>query len=184
MGVSKGLETIEYYDRLSESYDELYGDEQEAKYSLILERIAPRGIVLDLGCGTGLLFRKLSQLPDVKRIVGVDFSLGMLSKAKQRKCLQADLIAADIRLLPLRENSVDEAFSITVIDSLEFLRKCLSEIRGVLRGSRFTFSVCKAVKLSGEKARQTLREKGFSNLRLASEEEIKDVVYFATRNDS
>ncbi|GAG34282.1 unnamed protein product, partial [marine sediment metagenome] len=52
----------EAYDALGgRIYDLRYAEEQESKYRLLLERIRPEAadVVLDVGCGTGLLLRRL-----------------------------------------------------------------------------------------------------------------------------
>ncbi|MEO8292675.1 MAG: ubiquinone/menaquinone biosynthesis methyltransferase [Actinomycetota bacterium] len=63
-------------------------------------RLPGRSLVLDLACGTGDLCRELDGAG--YRVVGIDFSHGMLRAARTR----APLVEADILRLPVRDRSV------------------------------------------------------------------------------
>jgi ubiquinone/menaquinone biosynthesis C-methylase UbiE len=72
-------------------------------------------VVLDVGCGTGVLTRMLARLPHVDRVIGVDPAFSLLDKARE---LAADLCnvsfqEADGRTLPF----ADESFDVVVFDS-------------------------------------------------------------------
>lgn len=103
----------EYYDKLADVYDELYGQEQTVKYLKALAYVSGSRIV-DVGCGTGIGTGLLSP----RYVLCVDISLGMLRKAAARG-LDIDLLAADAYLLPLRRRSFDTALAITVFERLE-----------------------------------------------------------------
>lgn len=65
------------------------------------------GVVVDLGCGTGQLTRRLTvQFPDAL-VVGIDYSAGMLSEAAGRVHVAASLLQSDALELPLRHANVD-----------------------------------------------------------------------------
>ena len=69
-------------DRTAPYYDERFGDLQRAKYELALSRLdSPlgAGLLLDLGCGTGLLAEHLG-----RTLIGVDLSSQMLARAVGR----------------------------------------------------------------------------------------------------
>ncbi len=70
---------MQRYDLTAHMYDERYAEEQKAKFERALEavKIPSKSLVLDIGCGTGLLFKHLSSAPE--GIVGVDLSKKVLS---------------------------------------------------------------------------------------------------------
>ncbi|MDH5815861.1 MAG: class I SAM-dependent methyltransferase [Candidatus Nezhaarchaeota archaeon] len=129
------------YDLTSEFYEELYGGEQEKKFASIISldplKFSKFNVVLDAGCGTGLITKKLLGRGDF--IVGVDFSKGMLQKAKEKlgKAAEVDFVLGDVEYLPFRSKSFDLVLSITVLQNccpsraLKSLLRVLSK-RGVL----------------------------------------------------
>ncbi len=139
------------YNTTSSSYDDLYRDEQIEKYNEIrdvlksfLSRKMQILVILDAGCGTGLLLEYLYQLLThvlVKPLIyyiGLDFSIGMLSQAKKKinqslGRVLVDLILSDIDYLPLRDKVIDTLVSITVIQNLPSMRKTLMELFRVVK---------------------------------------------------
>ncbi|MEM2091767.1 MAG: methyltransferase domain-containing protein [Candidatus Bathyarchaeia archaeon] len=113
---------IRHYDRLAKIYDSLYGDEQRLKIKEILNAIdlCWSDLVLDVGCGTGLLFGHIHDL--VSAIVGVDISLGALMVAKdfiKRIGLKnVSLVRADADYLPFKDGIFDKVFAITLLQNL------------------------------------------------------------------
>lgn len=61
----------------------------------------PKALLLDLACGTGDFCRLLER--QGYRVLGIDFSVGMLTRAKTK----AALVQADVTTLPIRSQSVD-----------------------------------------------------------------------------
>ena len=99
------------YDEIAEGYDELYGEEQRAKYGLVLKLVEPLEPALDAGCGTGMLLELLQCYS-----VGVDLSLEMLKVAKRRgRGERGDLVCGDAERMPLRDRSFRSAYSVTVV---------------------------------------------------------------------
>lgn len=103
---------IEYYDKLSESYDELYGEEQRVKYLKSLAFVEGER-VLDVGCGTGLGLPYLGG----RYVLCLDISLGMLRRAVARGGDLVDFLVADAYRLPLRAKAFDVALAITVFEN-------------------------------------------------------------------
>lgn len=66
-------------------------------------RLPSRALVLDLACGTGDLCEELSH--ERYRPMGVDFSLGMLRRARERSSVP--LLQADVLRLPVRDAAAD-----------------------------------------------------------------------------
>jgi len=142
------------YNITSENYDELYSDEQVAKYEESLEALMEslrevngRGILCDIGCGT-LLFRMFIQERDIEKdivyYVGLDLSEGMLARARRRVDALSDVVQADAEHLPLRRKTCSVSVSYTVIDLLPAPEKMLSECRRVTRTACIISSLKKA----------------------------------------
>lgn len=100
--------TMSYYDLIVKSYDELYGDEQAAKYASAI-RTRPRGRVLDVGCGIGLLYGYLIERMNVRPeiYVGIDVSFESLRELRRRYLHSGvvEAIAADAEHPPFRDGS-------------------------------------------------------------------------------
>lgn len=89
--------------------------------------------ILDVGCGNGRLLETLKD----KNIeyTGVDFSINLIEKAKQRYP-QANFSVAEITNLPYENESFDSVFAIAVfhhIPSKDYRQKALSELHRILK---------------------------------------------------
>ena len=117
-------EVMRKYNITSRNYDELYGEEQKSKYKLAFMRIKHlKGIILDAGCGTALLYKFLNKkaLGKLKLYVGIDLSDGMLWRAKgevSRETIPAELIRADADFLPFRDKVFDAIFAFTLLQNM------------------------------------------------------------------
>ena len=117
-------EVMRKYNVTSRNYDELYGEEQKSKYKLAFMRIKHlKGIILDAGCGTALLYKFLNKkaLGKLKLYVGIDLSDGMLWRAKgkvSRETIPAELIRADADFLPFRDKVFDAIFAFTLLQNM------------------------------------------------------------------
>ena len=81
-------------------------------------RLPARALILDLACGTGDVCEELSG--EGYRPVGVDFSLGMLRRARRRSTVA--LVQADVLRLPVRDAAADGVtcgFALRNVVSLE-----------------------------------------------------------------
>ena len=85
--------------------------------------------VLDAGVGTGRFAGPLQKLGH--KIVGVDISTKMLSKAKEKGTV--DLVKGDIRHLPFRDESFDTTLSVHVLHLISEWAGALFEISRVTR---------------------------------------------------
>ena len=105
---------IAYYNELSKDYDKLYAREQLDKYAILFKTayvgIERANLLVDLGCGTGLLLEYLqvvSGCANTIYYVCIDFSLGMISRAVEKHrgkgLYYVDYVVADINSIPLRE---------------------------------------------------------------------------------
>gem|GEM_PF-493525 len=105
------IKVMRWYDAIAEGYDELYGEEQKAKFNLT--DVKRNGAILDCGCGTGLL---LAILPHEPMTVGLDLSEKMLRKAKRKLGGKVHLVQGDALTPPFRSSVFDTVYSFTVMD--------------------------------------------------------------------
>ncbi len=122
-----------YYDAIVESYNKLYGFEQEKKYAQVLDSIKEGSIALDIGCGTGLFMEKIKD--KFKLVVGVDSSLGMLKKASKYE--NVVYVNCDATKLPFVDKVFDTVFSFSVMQDVKDKEKFLSEASRVCRSKAF-----------------------------------------------
>ncbi|UCD43986.1 MAG: methyltransferase domain-containing protein [Candidatus Bathyarchaeota archaeon] len=116
------------YDALGgRLYDIRYRQEQEAKYEVITSDLnpGPLDLVLDDGCGTGMLLKRLDSC-----YVGVDLSMGLLSTARDltRELANSHIILADADALPFRHHVFDAVFAVTLIQNTPDPERTLDEI--------------------------------------------------------
>ncbi len=127
------------YDETPDVYDRRYSEIQRTKYPILLDMLSPRPgeTVLDLGCGTGLARATLDEAGLIA--VGMDFSIGMLKRAAERR--QPRLVLANCIRLPFRQASFDQLLGATVIQNIAKKHEALAEISRVLRkGGRAVLS--------------------------------------------
>jgi demethylmenaquinone methyltransferase/2-methoxy-6-polyprenyl-1,4-benzoquinol methylase len=96
----------------------------------------PGGTVLDLGCGPGGSGHRLGESvgPD-GRVVGLDYSSGMVRRAQRRldSVPPADVIRADAATLPLATDSVDGVLASLALSAMPRLDRVLDEVARVVR---------------------------------------------------
>lgn len=174
-----GRRARESYDGLGgRLYDDRYRLEQAAKYDEILRHVEPsvEDIVLDDGCGTGLLMERLRS-----HAVGLDLSHGLLSTARARlvKGRPAFLIQADASMLPFRERVFDKAFAVTLIQNTPHPEHVLRELKRVSRpGSVVAVTALKKSFTPGD-LKRLLSVSGLVESHLVLDEELKDWIAFA-----
>jgi len=88
--------------------------------------------VLDVGCGTGQLAARLRRELPGTRVVGCDFSLGMLHQARARD-RRASWVQGDAGRLPFRDGTFDAVVSTEAFHWFPDRRRALAELRRVLR---------------------------------------------------
>jgi ubiquinone/menaquinone biosynthesis C-methylase UbiE len=101
----------------------------EEELILDLLRPAPGEIILDAGCGTGVF--TLDILSFGARVIGLDISLPMLTRAAQKAGeYPFQTVLADMATLPFQENSFDKVVSVTAI---EFFKDAKDAVRELFR---------------------------------------------------
>jgi len=137
----KGRRIRERYEATAKGYDELYRAEQYEKFSVALKRVNPRGLVLDAGCGTGLLaeyMRVSGYLDNIDGYYCLDYSHNMLKIAKWRLThicpIKCYVIEGNVMHLPFPDNIFDVTYSFTVLDLVDNLDIAVNELLRVTRG--------------------------------------------------
>ena len=92
----------------------------------------PGEFILDAGCGTGVF--TLDMISRGARVVGIDLSLSMIRRARQKaRSPQLRIISADILRLPFPENSFDKTVSVTALEFIPDGQKAITELLRVTR---------------------------------------------------
>jgi len=122
------------YDSLAESYDTRWRKYIDATLAMAIEPLQLAGDehVLDVGCGTGELERRLLERWPMLRVTGVDLSPNMLRQAAE-KGTGAATVAAEAHRLPLRDTSFDLAICANAFHYFRQPDNALAEMRRVLR---------------------------------------------------
>jgi ubiquinone/menaquinone biosynthesis C-methylase UbiE len=81
-------------------------------HQMVLRELAEHGMgrVLDVGCGTGILTARLAGEAGAELVAGCDFSLGMLTQARERDG-RIGWVQADALRLPIADGAFDAVVS-------------------------------------------------------------------------
>lgn len=173
----KKRDVMAHYDTLGgRIYDLRYGHEQTAKYDVIFSRwsIDTADLVLDVGCGTGLLLSKIKAFS-----IGVDISIILLRRARKRVRRGLGLVQCDAEHLPFRDGVFNKILAVTVIQNIPRPENFLLEIKRVSKmGSDIVISILK--KLEFERFRDLIESSGLSIKSSFEDEEVEDWIIFAS----
>jgi len=125
---------MELFDAWPEKYEEWfatpvgkYVQKYEAEILVKFVDPVPGEIQLDIGCGSGIFSEYLVSYGS--KVIGVDVSLPMLIRARERlftfKFIPA---ASDMNLLPFTENVFDKVVSMTAIEFVEDAKQAVNEM--------------------------------------------------------
>lgn len=131
----KKRDVMHRYDLTAHIYDMRYAEEQTTKIetAIVSINLNKQGLVLDVGCGTGLLLDYVSN--EVDAIVGLDISRKILlqTKKRARKSPNVHLVLADADNIPLKEDISNHAFALTLIQNTPNPLITLNEIKRVAK---------------------------------------------------
>lgn len=129
------------FDGLAELYDETRGGEPRGDEfaELITEHLTrpDEGTILEVGVGTGVIALGLAKRG--YEVVGVDVSVPMLARARQR--VGPTVILGDAMDLPVASHSVPSAVSVWVVQSVRDPLRLFAEVARVL-DPRGRYVVC------------------------------------------
>ena len=126
----KKREVMLHYDKIAASYDAQYADEQNAKMKAALSNVhlKENSLILDMGCGTGLLFPHIAD--KAKLLVGIDTSAKLLKQAQKRAKQHPNItvIQADADHTPFKNQTFHTIFAITLLQNMPDPTATLKEI--------------------------------------------------------
>ncbi|RLI15903.1 hypothetical protein DRO41_03370 [Candidatus Bathyarchaeota archaeon] len=130
----KKRDLMQRYNLTAHLYDMRYAEEQNVKFDVALKNVTVEdGLILDVGCGTGLLFNRIAEKTET--VVGLDFSKKLLFEAKKRgrKLRNVHLVLADADNMPFKEDVFDRVFAFTVVQNTPNPAETLREIKRVAK---------------------------------------------------
>lgn len=121
------------YDEIANIYDQRYRRAYRPKgiatKLLGLARDVWAERILEVGCGTG---HWLSVLQTEAQVYGIDFSFGMLQKARERK-RTFSLIRGDVNSLPFQNKTFDMIFCVNALHHFDNPSRFIQASRQLLR---------------------------------------------------
>jgi ubiquinone/menaquinone biosynthesis C-methylase UbiE len=120
--------SMEYYDTLAAGYDELHGEEQRRKLTIlkIYLKVEKDELMLDVGCGTGIS----SEFFDC-RIIGIDNSKEMLLEARRKSRGNAVYILAEGEHLPFKAGVFDCTICVTALHNFTSPKNAMRDMKRV-----------------------------------------------------
>jgi demethylmenaquinone methyltransferase/2-methoxy-6-polyprenyl-1,4-benzoquinol methylase len=166
------------YDYSASVYDVQYGEEQEAKIEAALDevRLGKSSLVLDVGCGTGLLFPHIAT--DVDFLVGLDFSRKILKQAWKRAKQYGNvaILQADADFLPFSDETFNHVFAITILQNIPDPLRCLQEIKRVAKSEATVIVTGLKKEFSMERLKQLLKRACLKISLMKMDEQLKGYV--------
>ena len=171
------------YDSTAEMYEIRYAKEQATKYKAALEHLdINSGSVVDVGCGTGLLFSEVAA--EAQEVVGVDVSGKLLLQARERARIfrNVQLVQADADHLPFKNDHFSVVFAFTMLQNMPKPLETLSEIKRIAEcGASVVVTGLKKV-FSFEAFQALLREAGLQVVFHDETDSLKCYVAVTVRN--
>lgn len=126
-----------HYAFLAPIYDRIWARYLEATLSRTIAMMALRGneSILDVGCGTGELERRIVQVHPQQPMVGLDLTQAMLVRARAKLAAypQLQFIEGDSQQLPFPDASFDIVVSCSALHYMRDPQRVIRECARVLR---------------------------------------------------
>ena len=131
----ENLSVVDEYSRLAPDYDTRWSSYIEATTRETITRLnlGPRGRLLDVGCGTGVLLHRVSQSHPDAQLAGIDPVPGMLAVARRRLGSAAELREGWAEALPYEAAKFDVVVSCNMFHYVRRPLVALGEMERVLR---------------------------------------------------
>jgi len=182
---NKKRKVMRRYDHSALVYDNQYAEEQEAKIKAALDelKLNKDSSVLDVGCGTGLLFPHLAE--DVDLLVGLDFSK-ILRQAKKRAKQHSSvaILRADADFLPFPDKTFGVVSAITLLQNMPDPLSGLVEIKRVAQSRAAVIVTGLKKQFSREEFAQYLKRAKLEISVLKADEQIKGYVAICVARNS
>ncbi len=127
----------EFFDKLAEEWDYTFTAEDLDRLRHLVSKIGVKeGMhILDLGCGTGILFDMLRRaVGDSGSVTGVDFSFEMAQKAHRNFPFpNVNVVDADAVALPFVDSSFDMVVAFASFPHFSNQQRALDEAHRVLK---------------------------------------------------
>ncbi len=132
----------EFFDALAAEWDLMFTAEDLERLTHIVDRLGvKKGMdVLDLGCGTGILFDMLRrQVSADGSVTGVDFSYEMAQQAHRNfPFSNVNVVDGDAVSLPFADSTFDMAVAFSAFPHFSDQQKAIDETHRVLKnGAKF-----------------------------------------------
>lgn len=130
------LAKIEFFDSSAEHWSPEVGQREQLILLNLSQRIREQtefsDIILDVGCGTGILFPFFQE----RKFIGLDFSLRMLERAQQHRSRNlVGLVAADAHAFPFKDASFGHIVFLSVIPHFDDRVKVFHESHRILKSA-------------------------------------------------
>lgn len=126
-----------FFDQLAAEWDLMFTAEDLERLSHIVDKMGvEKGMrIMDLGCGTGILFDLLRRKVGASgSVMGVDFSIQMLKKAHRNFPFpNVNVVDADVTNLPFGDDTFDMAVSFSAFAHFSNQQRALNEADRVLK---------------------------------------------------
>ena len=129
----------EFFDKLAQEWDLIFTAEDMERLTNLVEKlkVRPGMDILDLGCGTGILFDMLRRkVGENGSVTGVDFSFEMAQKALRNFPFpNINVIDADAASLPFGDSTFDMAVAFSAFPHFTNQQKAIDETHRVLKNN-------------------------------------------------
>ncbi|HIE14137.1 TPA: class I SAM-dependent methyltransferase [Candidatus Bathyarchaeota archaeon] len=127
------LNVMRYYNTIASIYDDRYRREQDEKINVALQfvGIGRKSLVLDVGCGTGILLDHLKN--STQKVIGVDIAVNALKMALRRPSYHSkvNLLNVDADHMPFPDEIFDTVFAVTLLQNMPEPERTICEIMRV-----------------------------------------------------